>query len=163
MKQQEQEHAETFRYFPYVTGDIPRGQENRGQVGRISLRDLASEIAGIRLFCICGSGVFCEAMVNMLLKLGVWPGSIRTDYTTRVDPARMLDKLQQDKDSDTVATDEETVSLTSSSGSSENLMRFEACADATQAKGSMTTSSQYLATYGIDSVSYTHLTLPTKA
>ena len=145
---------DTFHYFPHITGEVQdaSGQTVRGAKGRITPRDLANEIAGIRLFCVCGSGVFCEAVVNMLLKLGVWPGSIRTDYTTRVDPSRRLANLvQKDRvdDEDVTESSDSTASLTSSE-SDQDLRRFEACADATQEKGSMTSSSKYLETYGVD-------------
>ena len=148
---------DTFHYFPHITGDVKEasGQTARGAKGRITPRDLANEIAGVRLFCVCGSGVFCEAVVNMLLKLGVWPGSIRTDYTTRVDPSRrgvkLVQKDQVDEEDVTESSDftDSTASLTSSE-SDQDLRRFEACADATQEKGSMTSSSKYLKTYGVD-------------
>lgn len=125
---------ENFHYFPHVTGTLEGSESARGQMGRLGVRDIAREIAGVRLFCVCGSGIFCEAIVNMLLKLGVWPGSIRTDYTTRVDPARRLDKLENGSSNGDPAT-----------------KRFEACIDGTQEKGNMNTSSdEYLRTYGID-------------
>jgi thiopurine S-methyltransferase len=119
-----------FHYFPFSIAD---GECARGQLGRITLTNLAEALPGIRLFCVCGSGIFCEAIVNMLLELGVWPGSIRTDYTTRIDPARRLKNLEGKPN-----------------GSQSN--RFEACADATKEKGVMTSPSNYIKTYGIDTL-----------
>lgn len=123
---------DTFQYFPHVTGQVEQAEKARGHLGRIDVQHIARELAGVRLFCVCGSGVFCEAIVNMLLDLGVWPGSIRTDYTTRVDPARRLDELKK------------------ATATSKNTKRFEACTDGTQEKGSMNSSDDYLRTYGID-------------
>ena len=150
MKALEREH-EQFHYLPFITGPVGEEDQVRGSAGRIGVRDLASVLSGVRLFCVCGSGVFCEAIVNLLLGLGVWPGSIRTDYTTRVDPARRLhelEKLTDDTDSTTTATDSEA---DDAMAGLPGTLRFEACADATQEKGSMASSgSDYLRTYGLD-------------
>lgn len=155
-----EKNFDQFNYQPFITGRLEDGQEAKGNLGRITPRDLANVIAGARLFCVCGSGVFCEAMVNSLLALGVWPGSIRTDYTTRVDSARQLAKLE-------IFTERtEDFSSSSSSSSSENLLdikcfesvskrtlRFEACADATQDKGAMVSAGDdYLETYGLNTL-----------
>eukprot|EP00545_Synedropsis_sp_CCMP1620_P011415 CAMPEP_0119004320 /NCGR_PEP_ID=MMETSP1176-20130426/1073_1 /TAXON_ID=265551 /ORGANISM="Synedropsis recta cf, Strain CCMP1620" /LENGTH=623 /DNA_ID=CAMNT_0006956011 /DNA_START=74 /DNA_END=1945 /DNA_ORIENTATION=+ len=124
--------SETFNYFPHVTGKIDHGENSRGHLGRIDIHHVARELAGVRLFCVYGSGVFCEAVVNILLDLGVWPGSIRTDYTTRVDPARRLDELSK------------------ASAKKKNTKRFESCTDGMKEKGTMNASDDYLRTYGID-------------
>lgn len=121
-----------FSYLPYITGRLDDDESARGHLGRITSHHLARELPGIRLFCVCGSGVFCEAIVNMLLDLGVWPGSIRTDYTTRVDPARQLEKLQ--------------ISTTGSQAKK----RFESCTDGMKEKGTMNSTNDYLKTYGVD-------------
>ncbi|KAL7557111.1 hypothetical protein ACA910_002360 [Epithemia clementina (nom. ined.)] len=183
MKELEQRYPQ-FHYQPYITGPIAAGETPRGTPGRITVRDLAQVLSGVRLYAVCGSGVFCESMVNALLDLGVWPGSIRTDYTTRVDPARRLHQLEATtKDhSDEEASETEESSESESNGSSDLIIskeqmtlvraksasssslrrsdlmqrrassrRFEACADATQEKGSMAaTDGEYLKTYGID-------------
>lgn len=150
MKTLEQDY-EQFHYLPFITGPVGEEDRARGSAGRIGARDLASVLSGVRLFCVCGSGVFCEAIVNSLLGLGVWPGSIRTDYTTRVDPARRLHELEK------LTDDTERTTTTTESEADDNMLdlpgtlRFEACADATQEKGSMESSgSDYLRTYGLD-------------
>ena len=148
MKQLEQVH-EQFHYMPYITGPMEEGEKPRGKHGRIGIHDIAHVLCGVRLYAVCGSGVFCEAMVNALLDLGVWPGSIRTDYTTRIDPARRLHELEKMADAFETASESE-------SDCEGNAMirpkgrRFDACTDATQEKGSMGPDSEYLKTYGID-------------
>jgi thiopurine S-methyltransferase len=170
MKELETKHA-NFCYKSFVTGSLLLTDNNevaRGQTGRITVHDLADQLAGVRLFCVCGSGVFCESIVNMLIGLGVWPGSIRTDYTTRVDPAR---KLRQqlvkwaDSEDDSSAEvpngamsdvssedgmDDEPVNNRPSTPSTQST-RFASIADGTQDKGSMDpTGDSYIKTYGID-------------
>lgn len=74
-----EEKFDQFHYKHFITGPLEDGTDIKGSAGRINARDLANVIAGARLFCVCSSGVFCESMVNTLLDLGVWPGSIRTE------------------------------------------------------------------------------------
>jgi thiopurine S-methyltransferase len=152
MKELEAKHS-NFCYMPFITGWLGKDEAARGQTGRITVRDLAYHLPGVRLYCVCGSGVFCESQVNMLIGLGVWPGSIRTDYTTRVDPARKLRQLVREDSDDSVVPDG-----SSTSGTSEDMEelghqhnRFSSIADGTQAKGSMDpTGDSYMKTYGID-------------
>jgi thiopurine S-methyltransferase len=173
MKELETKHA-NFGYKSFVTGSLLPDHNNevaRGQTGRITVHDLADHLAGVRLFCVCGSGVFCESMVNMLIGLGVWPGSIRTDYTTRVDPARKLRqqlmKRRADSEDDSSSSevpqgamsdvssedsmDDEPENNHPSTPSTQNSTRFASIADGTQEKGSMDpTGDSYIKTYGID-------------
>jgi ferredoxin-NADP reductase len=101
MKELQEKYHGQFSYQPFVTGSAEPNESLRGTPGRITVRDLANVVPGARLFCICGSGIFCEAMVNSSLELGVWAGSIRTDYTTRVDYARKLEELENSATSQT--------------------------------------------------------------
>jgi hypothetical protein len=118
-----------FHYFPYITGQLDSDEIARGHLGRINVQHLAQELAGIRLFCICGSGVFSEAIANMLFDLGVWPGSSRTDYTARVDPSRRLDKMK----------------TLNSGGRNQHTKRFESCTDGMKEKGGdMNARNDYL-------------------
>ncbi len=81
-------------YILRITGLEPctNGEPKYSQRGRVDLDLLSEVVPGKRLFCVCGSGPMVEGIVNMLLQVGVWPGSIRTDYTARVDPAKKLKK-----------------------------------------------------------------------
>ena len=55
--------------------------------GRMTKKFLAEKVAGQRLFCVYGSAPFVEWVVQILIKCGVWPGCIRSDYTTKIDSA----------------------------------------------------------------------------
>lgn len=126
-----------FHYFPYITGQLDSDEIALGHLGRMNVQHLAQELAGIRLFCICGSGVFSQAIANMLFDLDVWPGSSRTDYTTRVDPSRRLDKMK----------------TLNSGGRNQHTKRFESCTDGMKEKGGdMNARNDYLTTYGINAL-----------
>ena len=89
--------AGRITYILRITGSEQsgKGQPKFSQRGRIDLDLLKEVLPGKRLFCVCGSGPMVEGIVRLLLQAGVWPGSIRTDYTTRVDPAAKKVKTNQ--------------------------------------------------------------------
>lgn len=152
MKELQAQHS-IFQYQPCITGKLEAGEQCVGHQGRIDRELLASKIPGNRLFLLCGSGVFCEAMVDMLLDLGVWPGSIRTDFTTRVDPSRRLREaqaLQQHRQQQEEKKEDDSFDL-QQMGSGGRKARFSALADGTQEKGGMASDAdEFLRNYGLD-------------
>jgi thiopurine S-methyltransferase len=56
---------------------------------------LGEVISGTKLFCVFGSGLFVQGIVDMLLSMGVWAGNIRTDYTTKIDAASLRRRQEE--------------------------------------------------------------------
>lgn len=77
------EHSNFSVIHTVTAGSLDDGWH--GRRGRFDINELRTHIPGKQLFCVFGSPAFCHGIVDMLIKLGVWPGNIRSDYSTRVD------------------------------------------------------------------------------
>jgi hypothetical protein len=76
-----------LRNYFFYTGEDQTHDLGEVVKGRMSEDFISEIVTGQRLFCIYGSPPLVESVVNRLVDCGVWPGCIRSDYTTRLDGA----------------------------------------------------------------------------
>ena len=71
-------------YVLQITGQVANDKFPKfSQLGRITKDLLRSKIHCQRLYCVSGPEPMVENVISMLLDLGVWPASIRTDFVTK--------------------------------------------------------------------------------